>query len=91
MTENCKEDRVSYIKILLQHVGTHSAFRETISDYETKREKSIHDAESFMKYQIAFIDAFYDQDLNALEDEYEVCCDGRVSQVLLFAYIHNIE
>lgn len=54
-------------------IGTHSAFREIISDFETKREKSINDAESFMKYQIAFIDAFYDQDLNALEDEYEVC------------------
>ncbi|KAL9538681.1 hypothetical protein MBANPS3_010749 [Mucor bainieri] len=67
------QDKISQLKQELIQIqkGTHSAFREIISDYETKREKSIHDAESFMKYQIAFIDAFYDQDLNALEDEYE--------------------
>ncbi|GAN04542.1 hypothetical protein MAM1_0066d04003 [Mucor ambiguus] len=67
------KDKISQLKQELIQIqkGTHSAFREIISDYETKREKSIHEAESFMKYQIAFIDAFYDQDLNALEDEYE--------------------
>lgn len=73
-------------------LGTHSAFRELISDYETKREKSIHDAESFMKYQIAFIDAFYDQDLNALEDEYEVCGrSGFGCRCFLFADTQSVE
>ncbi|EPB83312.1 hypothetical protein HMPREF1544_09958 [Mucor circinelloides 1006PhL] len=67
------QDKIAQLKQELIQIqkGTHSAFRELISDFETKREKSINDAESFMKYQIAFIDAFYDQDLSALEDEYE--------------------
>ncbi|CEP12465.1 hypothetical protein [Parasitella parasitica] len=67
------QDKISQLKQELAQLqkGTHSAFREIMADYETQREKSIHDAESFMKYQIEFIDAFYDQDLNALEDEYE--------------------
>jgi hypothetical protein len=53
-------------------LGTHSAFEEIIHDYELKREKTISDAECFMKYQISFIEQYFDQDINALEDEYEV-------------------
>lgn len=53
-------------------IGTHSAFKEMINDYEEKREKTISDAECFMNYQISFIEQYFDQDLNTLEDEYEV-------------------
>lgn len=60
---------------LFYHLGTHSAFREMIADYEFKREKTITDAECFMKYQISFIEQYFDQDINALEDEYEVIPD----------------
>lgn len=54
------------------NVGTHSAFREMIADFEYQREKTISDAECFMKYQISFIQHYFDQDINALDDEYEV-------------------
>lgn len=43
-----------------------------IADYEFKREKTIKDAECFMKYEISFIEQCFDQDMNALQDEYEV-------------------
>ena len=43
-----------------------------MTDYEIQREKSIEQAECFMNYQIAFVEHYFDQDLNALEDEYEV-------------------
>ncbi|KAI8098036.1 uncharacterized protein B0P05DRAFT_461075, partial [Gilbertella persicaria] len=45
--------------------------KELIADYELQREKSIQQAECFMKYQISFIEQYFDQDLSALEDEYE--------------------
>lgn len=43
-----------------------------IADYELKREKTIKDAECFMKYEISFIEQCFDQDISALEEEYEV-------------------
>lgn len=58
-------------ELVLLQKGTHSAFREMIADYEFKREKTIKDAECFMKYEISFIEQCFDQDMNALQDEYE--------------------
>ncbi|KAG2237476.1 hypothetical protein INT48_005509, partial [Thamnidium elegans] len=67
--------------------GTHSAFKEMIADYEFKREKTITDAERFMKYQISFIESYFDQDLNAIEDEYEI--ERRHLQETLIASIED--
>jgi hypothetical protein len=53
-----------------------------ITDFELQREKKISDAECFFKYQISFIEHYFDQDINALEDEYEVS---------FFLYFYDIE
>lgn len=58
-----------------------------IADYEFKREKTITDAERFMKYQISFIESYFDQDLNAIEDEYEI--ERRHLQETLIASIED--
>ncbi|CAO3643064.1 unnamed protein product [Mucor hiemalis] len=67
------QEKLSNLQNELVHLqkGTHSAFREMIADYEFKREKTIKDAECFMKYEISFIEQCFHQDMNALQDEYE--------------------
>lgn len=72
-------------------IGTHSAFREMIADYEFKREKTIKDAECFMKYEISFIEQCFHQDMNALQDEYEVItsCGVFLLRVLTFSFYYR--
>ncbi|RCH78319.1 hypothetical protein CU098_002386 [Rhizopus stolonifer] len=51
--------------------GTHKVYQELISDIELKRQEAVMEAESFMNYQLVFIEKYFNHDIQALEEEYE--------------------
>lgn len=53
-------------------LGTHWAFKETVSDFESKREETIENAEYFKNYELSLSKRQYEQDMCLLQDEYEV-------------------
>ncbi|KAI9279189.1 Sds3-like-domain-containing protein [Sporodiniella umbellata] len=67
------QEKVSNLQEELQSLqkGTHTVYQELMSDIESKREVAILDAESFMDYQMVFIEKYYNRDLQALEEEYQ--------------------
>lgn len=52
--------------------GTHSTFTETMTDIEMRREQTIHNAEYFKNYELTLSKHQYDQEMNLIQDEYEV-------------------
>lgn len=43
-----------------------------IADFELEREKTITNAEYMMKYELSFIERYFNKDVMTLEEEYEV-------------------
>ncbi|KAG0172743.1 hypothetical protein DFQ28_007451 [Apophysomyces sp. BC1034] len=72
-SEEIYREKLQSLQEELRHIqeGTHSGFKEVLSDLEHKREQSIADAECFMEYQLTFAEQQYDQDMATVEDEYE--------------------
>ncbi|KAI8367650.1 Sds3-like-domain-containing protein [Radiomyces spectabilis] len=72
-SEDIYRDKLQSLQEELSSIqdGTHSAFKEILADLELKRDKVIADAECFMAYQLSFMENQYEQDMTALEEEYE--------------------
>ncbi|GAA5817840.1 hypothetical protein MFLAVUS_011399 [Mucor flavus] len=51
--------------------GTHSAFKETMTDIELSRERTIEYAEYYKNYELSLTKYQYDQEKAILQDEYE--------------------
>ncbi|KAI7892604.1 Sds3-like-domain-containing protein [Mucor mucedo] len=51
--------------------GTHSAFTDSLSDIEIRREQTIEYAEYFKDYELSLANHQYDQDKSILQEEYE--------------------
>ncbi|KAI9307090.1 hypothetical protein BJ944DRAFT_262474 [Cunninghamella echinulata] len=49
---------------------THVVFRDLVSDLDLKRETMIADAESFLNYQLEWMEQLYHEDIALIEEEY---------------------
>ncbi|KAL0077556.1 Sds3-like-domain-containing protein [Phycomyces blakesleeanus] len=72
-SEKIYQEKLKSLQEELQSIqeGTHSAFKEVVSDLEHKREKTIQDATYFSTYQLLFAKKQYDKDMAAVDGEYE--------------------
>ncbi|KAI8638745.1 Sds3-like-domain-containing protein [Parasitella parasitica] len=51
--------------------GTHSAFTETMTDIETRREQTIYHAEFYKNYELSLTKHQYDQEIYLIRNEFE--------------------